>query len=146
MVLTLQHWKLCLTISDESGSKIFDLVWVRKISPKNVKFFIFSPFGSKKSFRVGSKVGQPHIYCGSKACLGRVGSGPISTYHHLNEFDDYKLKIKRRLIFNQVLANIQSCCSSSRICPDRGIKPCCLPVLSQFLYPLGHSDPSFCKM
>jgi len=54
-------------------------VWIWKISPKNVKFFNFLPFGSKKSHRVGSEPGRPLIYCGSKVCLGRVRSGLIST-------------------------------------------------------------------
>jgi len=62
------------------GSKIFDpgrvnflwlgsvqpfMVWVRiqKISPKNVKFFNFFPFGSKKiaSGRVGKYPGQSRV-------------------------------------------------------------------------------------
>jgi len=49
-------------------------VWVRiwKISPKNIKFFNFFPIGSKKSLWVRSKAGRPFIYCGLKACLGRV--------------------------------------------------------------------------
>jgi len=65
-----------------SGQPI--MVWVRiqKISSKNVKFFNFLPFGSKKiaSGRKvpGSNLGWPLIYCGSKVSSGRVGSGPIS--------------------------------------------------------------------
>jgi len=42
------------------------------------------PFGSKNSLQVaskstGSKTSDALIYCGSKVCLGRVGSGSIST-------------------------------------------------------------------
>jgi len=54
------------------------MVWVRisKIFPKNVKFFNFFPFRSKKiaSDRKvpRSKPGQPLIYCGSKVSSGRV--------------------------------------------------------------------------
>jgi len=40
---------------------------------KNINFF---PSGQKVP---RSKVGQPLIYCRSKVCLGRVGSGPISS-------------------------------------------------------------------
>jgi len=44
--------------------------WVWKISPKNPKYFNFSPFG----------LGQrPLFYCESKVCLGRVGLRAIST-------------------------------------------------------------------
>jgi len=56
----------CISLSDGSGSEIFDLgrvnffcsgwghptlvwFWVWKISPKNTKFFNFDPFESKKS-------------------------------------------------------------------------------------------------
>jgi len=92
---------LSLSDSDGSGSNFFDpgrvgsifcgsgrvesgqpfMVWVRiwKISPKNVKFSNFLPFGSKKiaSGRKvpGSKPGRPLIYCGSKVSSGRVESG-----------------------------------------------------------------------
>jgi len=76
------------------------MVWVWKISPKNVKFFSpwvshlwfgfgksplkipnfqFFPFGSKKIL-FGS--GQPLIYCGSKVCSGRDWSGLISNYNY----------------------------------------------------------------
>jgi len=37
-----------------SGLPFMVWVWIGKISPKNVKFFNFFPFGSKKSLRVGS--------------------------------------------------------------------------------------------
>jgi len=42
------------------------------ISTKNVKFFNFCPLAQKKSLRVGSKAGQPLIYCRSKISSGRV--------------------------------------------------------------------------
>jgi len=80
--------------SDGSGSKIFDLgqvgsifcdlgpvrlaqpfkvwVWIRKISPKNFKFFNFFHFRSKKISSFRSKASRPLIYCGSKVSLGRV--------------------------------------------------------------------------
>jgi len=53
------------------------MVWVWKISPKNVKNFNFFPFGSKKSLWIRSKstrskAGQPLIYCRSKVSLSRV--------------------------------------------------------------------------
>jgi len=54
------------------------LVRIRKISPKNVKFFNFFPFVSKKNcFGSGRKVprskpGRPLICCGSKVSSGRV--------------------------------------------------------------------------
>jgi len=49
-------------------------VWVWKISPKNVKFFNFFSFGSKKvsSGRVKKYSGWPLIYFRSKVSLGRV--------------------------------------------------------------------------
>jgi len=64
--IVLLPWKIldCARCSDESGSKIFwpgsgqqfmAWVWIWKISPKNVKFFIFFPSGKKKSLRIGSK-------------------------------------------------------------------------------------------
>jgi len=61
------------------------MVWVRiwKISPKNVIFFNFFPFGSKKiaSGWVGKYLGQSRVgllfTAGQK--LARVGSGPITT-------------------------------------------------------------------
>jgi len=84
----------CTQSSDGSGSKTSDpgwvnvlwlgsgqpsMVWVWKISPKNVKFFSFYPSGLKNYFRSGKKVhgskaGQPLIYCGSKVSSGRVGA------------------------------------------------------------------------
>jgi len=44
-------------------------------------FSIFSPSGQKNSIGSGQKVpgsktGRPLIYCGSKICMGLVGSGP----------------------------------------------------------------------
>jgi len=65
-----------------SGQPSMVWVWILKISPKNVKFFHFFLFGSKKiaSGRVGKYPGRPLIYCGSS--LGQVGSGPISTRTH----------------------------------------------------------------
>jgi len=74
--LSMHSWLgIVITCSDGSGSKIFDpgrvnflwlglgrsgqpsmvWVWVWKISPKNIKFFNFFTFGSKKSLRVGSE-------------------------------------------------------------------------------------------
>jgi len=71
------------------GSGQPSMVWVWKISPKNVKFSIFFPSDKKNLFRLGQKVpgsmdGQPLIYCRSKVCSvqfrsGRVRSGTIST-------------------------------------------------------------------
>jgi len=96
----------CLySCSDGSGSKIFDSgqvrsnfcclsqvgsdqpslvwVWIWKISSKNVKFLNFCPSSQKNVIWSGQKVprskqGRPLIYCRSKVCSGRVGSGPIS--------------------------------------------------------------------
>jgi len=58
------------------------MVWVWKISPKNVKFFNFFPFGSKKYLQVRSKStrvkGRSASYLlrvKSKLGFGRVGSG-----------------------------------------------------------------------
>jgi len=60
-----------------SGQPI--MVWVRiwKISPKNVKFFNFFPFGLGQKVP-GSKPGRPLIYCGSKVSSGRGPSLPPS--------------------------------------------------------------------
>jgi len=46
-----------------SGQPFMVWVRIRKISPKNVKFFNFFPFGSKKiaSGRVGKYLGQSRI-------------------------------------------------------------------------------------
>jgi len=62
------------------------LVWVCvwKISLKNSKLSNFLPFGSKNLIGSGqnvhgSKPGQPFIYCRSKVCSGRIGSGSISS-------------------------------------------------------------------
>jgi len=62
------------------------LVWVWKVSPKNLKFLIFFPLDQKNIIRLGQKVpgskaGHPLIYCGSKVCWSRVGSGPISSFN-----------------------------------------------------------------
>jgi len=62
------------------------MVWVtiRKISPKNVKFFNFLPFRSKKiaSGRVGKYPGQSRVglffTAGQK--LARVGSGRVKAH------------------------------------------------------------------
>jgi len=37
------------------GQPVMVWDWIWNFSPKNVKFFNFFPFGSKKSFRVGSE-------------------------------------------------------------------------------------------
>jgi len=86
--------------SDGSGSKIFDPGQVKflllgsaslfgygfgKFPLKMSNFSIFSPSDQKTVIGSGQKVpesepGWPLIYCGSKVCLGRVGSGPISTF------------------------------------------------------------------
>jgi len=65
-------------------------VWILKFSPKNVKFFNFFYLRLKKNlFRSGQKVpgsmaGWPLIYCGSRVCSGRVGSGPISNIDYIS--------------------------------------------------------------
>jgi len=59
-----------------SGQPSLVWVWVWKMSPKNPKFFNFFPF----------VLGQKNIYWGSKVCLGRVGSGPISRRFDLHVF------------------------------------------------------------
>jgi len=53
------------------------LAWacIWKISPKNLRFYNFFPLDQKKSLGVrskvlGSKTGQPHIYCAVKSMLG----------------------------------------------------------------------------
>jgi len=57
-------------------------VWIWKISPKNVKFFNFLPFGSKKILS-GSE--STRVRGGLASCLLRVKSklrpGPISRQH-----------------------------------------------------------------
>jgi len=64
------------------------MVWVRKISPKNIKFFNFFPSGKKNPLWVGSK--STRVKGGSASCLlrfksklgsGRVGSWPISIFY-----------------------------------------------------------------
>jgi len=62
-----------------SGQPSMPWAWVRKISPKNVKFYNFFFSDKKKSLRVGSKAGGPLIYHGSKVSSGQVGSRPISS-------------------------------------------------------------------
>jgi len=68
-----------------SGQPFMVWVWIKKISPKNVKFFNFFPFGSKKSLRVWSKstrvkgrLASYLLQVKSKLMWGRVGAGPIS--------------------------------------------------------------------
>jgi len=67
-----------------SGQPSLVCVWIWKISPKTVKFFIFFALQVKKNVLgsgqkvPGSEPGWPLIYCGSKVCSGWVGSGPIS--------------------------------------------------------------------
>jgi len=97
LALTLLPHQHTSDSSDGSGSKIFDpgqvnflwlgsglpfmvWVWIWKISSKNINFFNFLPFGSKKISlgRVRKYPGRPLIYCGSKLSSGRAGSGPIS--------------------------------------------------------------------
>jgi len=58
----LLAWLLSITLAgrDGYGSKIFDPgrvshLWVRKISPKNTKFFKIFPTGQKKFYQVESK-------------------------------------------------------------------------------------------
>jgi len=48
-------------------SHLWFWVWIRKISPKNVKFFNFLTLGQKVP---GSELCRPLIYCGSKVCSG----------------------------------------------------------------------------
>jgi len=66
-----------VSCSDGSGSKIFE------ISLKNVKFFNFLPFGSKKLLRVGSESTQ--VKAGSASYLLRVksklGSARVESGH-----------------------------------------------------------------
>jgi len=50
------------------------MVWVWKISPKNVKFLILFPFGSKNIILAWAK-----RYSGQRR-VGPVGSEPISRY------------------------------------------------------------------
>jgi len=65
------------------GSGMPSMVWVWKISHKNVKFFNFLPFGLKKisSGWVKKYPGQMRVglllTAGQK--YARIGSGPIST-------------------------------------------------------------------
>jgi len=62
------------------------MVWVWKISLKNIKFSNFFPSGKKKSLLVRSKCtrvnGGPASYLLSK--VARVGSGPISSSFQFN--------------------------------------------------------------
>jgi len=44
-----------------SGQPFMVWVRIRKISPKNVKFFNFFPSGQKKSLRVGKYPGQSRV-------------------------------------------------------------------------------------
>jgi len=49
------------------GQPFMVWVWVWKISPQNIKFFNFFPFGQKNIFGLcqkvpGSKAGQPLVY------------------------------------------------------------------------------------
>jgi len=69
-------------VGSDQPSLVYVLVW--KISPKNPNFSIFAIRVKKNLIGSGQKVpgskpDRPHIYCGSKVCSGRVGSGPIST-------------------------------------------------------------------
>jgi len=87
---------LLILINDGSGSKFFDpgqvnflrlgsgqpsMVLVWKISPKNVKFFIFLPLVQKKSLWVGSK--STRVKGRLASYLLRVGSGPISNINEI---------------------------------------------------------------
>jgi len=88
-LLDLKPWKLWIEIHSltvvmgpgqnfltwvRSGKLFMVWVWIWKISPKNVKFFDFFPFGSKKisSGWVKKYPGQSLINCGSKVSSGRV--------------------------------------------------------------------------
>jgi len=62
-----------------SGQPFMVWVWIWKISPKNVKFFNFFPFGSKKSLRV--KGGLASYLMRVKSKLGS-GQGPSLTAMH----------------------------------------------------------------
>jgi len=55
-----------------SGLTFMIWVWILKISPKNVKFFNFLLFGSKKLLRVGSE--STRVEAGSASYLMRVKS------------------------------------------------------------------------
>jgi len=63
-----------------SGQPFMVWVWIWKISPRNVKFFIFFPSGQKKSLWVGLE--STRVKAGLASYLLRVkskiGSGPIS--------------------------------------------------------------------
>jgi len=59
------------------GSAICVWVWISKISPKNVKFFNFFPFGSKKIATGLSRVSL--LFTAGQKKWARVGSGPISS-------------------------------------------------------------------
>jgi len=60
------------------GSAIYGLVWIGKICPRNVKFFNFLPFRSKKisSGRIGGGLASYLLWVKSKLGSGRVGQGP----------------------------------------------------------------------
>jgi len=62
------------------GPAIFDWVWVWKISPKNTKFFIFSPLDQAKKYPGQRLVGL--LFTAGQKYV-QVGSGPISSIKYL---------------------------------------------------------------
>jgi len=97
----IPRWLYVITHSDWYGSKIFDLgwlgsgqlsmvwVWVRKISPKNVKIFNLFPFRSKKIFSAALvhpittservRVEQPNFLSFSLQ-IKKISSGQVKRY------------------------------------------------------------------
>jgi len=98
------------------GQPFMVWVWIRKIYPKNVKFFNFLPFGSGRKVP-RSEAGRPLIYCRSKVSSGRVGSGPSlprtrsqniffsSNSHHLKQLLSRTVIIKSVLLPTQCKFN-----------------------------------------
>jgi len=70
-------------------------VWIRKISPKNIKFFNFFPFGKKNLFRVGFGSKSTWVKGGSVSHLlwvkSMLGSGQGPSLQHTFFFDFYIL-------------------------------------------------------
>jgi len=86
-----------------SGHPSLVWVWIWKISPKNLKFFNFFPFRSKKNIvksrqKVpGSEPARPLIYYGSKVCPGQFRYGTISSTGTLRMHSLYIISLTANL-------------------------------------------------
>jgi len=84
-------------------------VWIWKISPKNVKFFNFLPFGSKKSLRVGSESTRVKGRSASYLLLvkSKLGSGQVRAHLYFYEMFQIELKDKVSVQFKSLIKLLQ---------------------------------------